>query len=94
MTPGEAGYVLVEQLRSLGHDGEVLNPLPEVELLIELETELDLGLTITRDEISERQFQSLILLRKFRMERQESEAKSRAAAQFHAAARSRPQFFG
>jgi len=66
-----------------------LNPVPELEILIELETELDLGVTITRDEITERQFQSLILLRKARMEREASEAKARQAEAFHHAASQR-----
>jgi hypothetical protein len=79
----------VEQLRDLGLYGEVLNPIPEIELLIELETELDLGLTITRDDISERQFQALIMIRKFRSERAESQAKAQQAQAFHQAAAAR-----
>jgi hypothetical protein len=73
----------VEQLRDLGLNGEVLNPTAEVELLIELETELDLGLTITRDDITERQFQALVMVRRFRMERDQSLAKARQAEAFH-----------
>lgn len=83
--------MLVSQLRELAFNGQVLNPTSEVEALIELETELDMGLTISRDDISERQFQSLILVRRLRIERQETEAKFRAAEAFHANARQRLQ---
>jgi hypothetical protein len=59
----------------------VVNPCPEIEELIDLETELDMGLAITRDDISERQFRALIILRQKRREAEETRSKMEAAQQ-------------
>jgi hypothetical protein len=66
-------------LRELAQSSQVVDPCPEIEALIELETELDMGLAISRDEISERQFRALILLRRLRDEAREVQAKQEAA---------------